>query len=109
MSVNMIGHEAVRKDCTCEASGLFQKMRFDTCDEICLDKERTPIQRAGRDEIAMAADVVEGAESLGARHVGRANAISSPSRHRKAHVIGTAEAVPYDAFLEARYVQGIAK
>src|SRR5712692_8212347 len=68
--MNVVRHEAVRKDCAGEASGLCQTMRLDGCDEICIDEERTAIQRAERDEIAMAADAVEGAESLRACHVG---------------------------------------
>src|SRR6266581_489326 len=69
--MNVVRHEAVRNDCTGEASGLFQKMRPDGRDEICIDEERTAIQRAERDEIAMPTDVAEGAESLGVCHVGR--------------------------------------
>src|SRR5713101_1645404 len=69
--MNVVRHEAVRNDCTGEASGLFQKMRPDRRDEICIDEERTAIQRAERDEIAMPTDVAEGAESLRVCHVGR--------------------------------------
>jgi len=57
--MQVVGHEAVDKNCEGVYVRLFEKLRSHKCDGVVVDEHRAPILHATREEIAMRAEVIE--------------------------------------------------